>query len=447
MGACINSSNIIKLITNRRYRFEYLSHRHLLNWMSDKRYLKYMYSVRMNESLDIIHPETYNEKLQWLKLYYRLPIMPKLVDKYEVKKYVSKLLGPEFIIPTLGVWDKFDDIDFASLPNQFVLKCTHDSGGIFICKDKSKLDYQKAEQKIEHSLSRNYYYYGREWPYKDLKPRIIAEDYMVDSKKHNSQITSTHINGEIPEVISVCKQRFKDTYIADDFSHNGWEVFIIDIDGRQDSQTISFPETFYELIELSQKLKKYFQISHLTIYTFDRKRCFGTITLQSTSKIEYLTSNLCRKEMNIGEWAAFPSNGGVLFSNRDLHLYVNGFGDVTDAGELKDYKFFCFNGKVKCFKVDYDRFTNHRANYYDTEGNLLPFGEVAYPPDPYKEIILPEEIHKMIEMAEVLAKGMPFVRVDFYNVDHRVYFGEIIFCPASGFGKIEPTEWDKELGK
>ena len=151
-----------------------------LNWMPDDMYLRCQYWAHMKRKLNLKDPKTFNEKLQWLKLYDRKPIYTTMVDKYAVKKYVADLIGGEYIIPTLGVWDSFDQIDFDSLPDQFVLKCTHDSGGLVICRDKSKLDKAAAKRKIEASLKQNYYWNGREWPYKDVKPRIIAEHYMED---------------------------------------------------------------------------------------------------------------------------------------------------------------------------------------------------------------------------------------------------------------------------
>lgn len=147
----------------------------LANVLSDKTFIKIEYRNRMRKKLNLKNPQTFNEKLQWLKIYDRKPIYTTMVDKYEVKNYVADKIGDEYIIPTLGVWDSFDEIDFDSLPDQFVLKCTHDSGGLVICKDKSKLNKEKAKKKIELSLNRNYYYHGREWAYKDVKPRVIAE--------------------------------------------------------------------------------------------------------------------------------------------------------------------------------------------------------------------------------------------------------------------------------
>ena len=151
-----------------------------LNWLPDKIHLNTMYKLIMKKKLDLKNPKTFNEKLQWLKMYDRHPKYVQMVDKYEAKKYVTEKIGPEYIIPTYGVWNSFDEINFEILPNQFVLKCTHDCGGLVICRDKSSFDMEMARKKIDRCLKRNYFYYGREWPYKNVKPRVIAEKYMQD---------------------------------------------------------------------------------------------------------------------------------------------------------------------------------------------------------------------------------------------------------------------------
>ncbi len=154
----------------------------------DKPYLKAMYFLRMRKKLNLNNPVTLNEKLQWLKLYDRKPIYSEMVDKYAAKEYAANLIGREHIIPTIGVWDTFDEIDIESLPEQFVLKCTHDSGGLVICRDKARFNNEAARVKIESSLKRKFFYVGREWPYKNVKPRIIAEPYMVDGEEDENNI-------------------------------------------------------------------------------------------------------------------------------------------------------------------------------------------------------------------------------------------------------------------
>lgn len=288
----------IKLITDSNYRFLFLVSKGLFDKMDDRLYLEKFFEARIGRKLNLDFPKTFNEKLQWLKLHDRKPKYTTMVDKYVVKMYVADKIGEQYIIPTLGVWDTFDEIDFDKLPNKFVMKCTHDSGGLVICRDKVNFDKQAAKKKINRSLRRNYYYSGREWPYKNVPPRIIAEQYMEDS----------------------------------------------------------------------------------------------------------------------------------------------------ETSELKDYKFMCFNGKVKCSFVCSDRFSHKglHVTFFDRDWNVLPFDR-HYPR--VKEG-LPKPINyiKMIELAEILSKNIPFVRVDFYEVNKKIYFGELTFYPGSGLEEFTPEKWDRILG-
>lgn len=287
-----------KAVCNSDDRFLLLSSLSLFKDMNDEEYLKKLFKCHMKRELNLDNPQTFNEKLQWLKLYDRKPEYTTMVDKYAVKKYVADIIGEEYIIPTLGVWNHFDEIDFDKLPNQFVLKCTHDSGGIVICKDKNKLDLKSAKKKIEKCLKRNYYWSSREWPYKDVKPRIIAEPYMEDSK----------------------------------------------------------------------------------------------------------------------------------------------------AYELIDYKFMCFNGEVKCSFTCSERFSEDglKVTFFDKDWNVMPF-ERHYPAskNPPKK---PINYDKMIQFSEQLSKGILFVRVDFYEINGQLFFGELTFYPGGGFEEFTPEEWDYKLG-
>lgn len=264
----------------------------------DKTMLSIQYKAHFNKKLNLKAPKTFNEKLQWLKLYNRDTEQIRLVDKYEVKKYIADTIGEEYVIPTLGVYDSFDEIDFSKLPERFVLKCTHDSGSTVICHNKESFDIEAARKKLTQKLSMNLFWHGREWPYKTVRPRIIAEKYVT-------------FDGEAPE----------------------------------------------------------------------------------------------------------------------------------------DYKFFCFNGEAKCFKVDYDRFKNHRANYYTLQGELMKFGEVVCPPDFERKVRLPKHLDRMVDLATRLSAGHPFLRVDFYELGDSILFGELTFYPAAGFGLFTPEEWDNTLGE
>lgn len=165
-----------------RHYVERANDKGFFRWMPDKCCLHLLYWARLGKRLNLRNPQTYNEKLQWFKLYNRKPEYTMMVDKYEVKKYIADKVGAEYIVPALGVWQRFDDIDFDILPNRFVLKCTHDSGGLVVVRDKETLDLDTAKKKLEKSMKTNYYLHGREWPYKNVKPRIIAESYLEDTE-------------------------------------------------------------------------------------------------------------------------------------------------------------------------------------------------------------------------------------------------------------------------
>ncbi len=281
--------------------YAFLSSRRLLKWMSDEAFLKLAFRIRMGKKLNLKNPQTFNEKLQWLKLYDRKPEYTRMVDKYEVKLYVAERIGEEYIIPTLGLWERFEGIDFDSLPDQFVLKCTHDSGGLVICRDKSKLNMEAAKKRINKSLKRNYFYCGtREWPYKDVVPRIIAEKY----------------------------------------------------------------------IENSQKADK----------------------------------------------------------NLDV------------------YKIFCFGGTPRIIQtIQNDKTKEETIDYFDVDWNLLEMRQNY----PNSKVYLdrPTNLCQMLELASVLSQGHPFLRVDFYEVEGKLYFSELTFYSDSGLAKFTPECWDERLGR
>lgn len=170
---------IKQFITDEDYRWMILANKGFLNWMDDEAYIRMQYKIYFGRKLNLEYPETFNEKLQWLKLHDRRPEYTMMSDKYLVKDYISEKLGEKYIIPTLGVWENPKDINFDDLPEQFVLKCNHNSGlGMCICTDKTKLDIKKVRKNLKKGLKQNFYLNGREWPYKNIKPRILAEKYI-----------------------------------------------------------------------------------------------------------------------------------------------------------------------------------------------------------------------------------------------------------------------------
>lgn len=291
---------LLKAIIDPSTRFTCLAARGFFDYVPDEEYIHRMFWAKMGYQLDLARCATFNEKLQWLKLYDRKPLYTSIVDKYEVKKYVSEIIGEKYVVPTLGVWNSIDRIDFGKLPNQFVLKCTHDSGGVCLVKNKDEESVNKAIKTINRSLRRNYYYLYREWPYKHVTPRIIAEQYLNSNTQGGIVDYKIHcFNGE-PTIILVCANRYSESGLTEDFYDIKWN-----------------------------------------------------------------------------------------------HLQV-------------------------------------RRPKYRNAVNLIP---------------MPQELDEMIELSRCLSKGFPFLRVDFYIVQHKVYFGELTFFPNGGFEKFIPESFDLEMGK
>lgn len=289
---------IKSFLTDKKYRCSFLNSYGFYKHLSDEKLIRKLYKTYFGREIDLENPKTFNEKQQWLKLYDRKAIYTTMVDKYEAKNYVAERIGTEYIIPTYGVWDSFDEIDFDALPNQFVLKCTHDSGGLVIVRDKKKLDKKAAKAKIERSLKTNYYYHGREWPYKNVKPRILAETYMED----------------------------------------------------------------------------------------------------------------------------------------------------TTTKELRDYKFFTFNGEAKALFVATERQSGDepKFDFFDMDYKHLPIRNGH----PNADVLpkKPDTFEEMRVLAEKLSVGIPTLRVDFYEVNGKCYFGELTFFHFSGMTPFEPEEWDYTFG-
>lgn len=286
-----------RILKNPYIMIGILNRKGLLKWISDESYLKWRFEKSLGYPLNLSNPTTFNEKLQWLKLYDRKPKYTNLVNKYKVREYIKEKIGEDYLIPLYGVWSNFDEINFHELPKSFVLKTTHDSGSVVICKDRSNFDKEKARKILSKSLKNNYYYSGREWPYKNTERMIIAEKYMED----------------------------------------------------------------------------------------------------------------------------------------------------IETGELRDYKFFTFNGAVKFMFIASDRGKNTSFDFYDREFNHIPVSQ--HYPNSNKQILKPNNFEKMIELAEKLGSEFPHVRVDFYEANNKIYFGELTFTHFSGFYKFKPLKYDHIFGE
>ena len=296
-----------KYFQDQDYRFLVNSAHGFYDSMPDEEYLRRMFKARMGYELDLDNPKTFNEKLQWLKLHDRKPIYTTMVDKYEAKKYVASIIGEKYIVPILGVWDQFDDIDFDSLPNQFVLKTTHDSGGVVICREKSILDMNSAKQQIMNSLKHNFYYKFREWPYKNVKPRIIAEKYLEDEYGEVIRDYKVMCFNGTPRLIELHQGR-NTAYQTQDFYDLNWNKTSISNAGLPNYQVsdtqVDRPETLGEMLELSTILSKNMYHIRVDWYQVRGKVYFGELTFFDGSGFDPFVN--LEDDLLLGSWITLP---------------------------------------------------------------------------------------------------------------------------------------------
>lgn len=297
-------------ITDGDYRFRFLASKGFYKGMTDEDYLKKMFRASLGRELDLVHPITFNEKLQWLKLFDRKPEYTVMVDKYRVRDYIAKTIGEEYLIPLLGVWDSPDDINFDALPNQFVLKCNHNSGlGMCICRDKSILDIEKVKRDLRAGLADDYYYFTREWPYKDVPRKIICEKYMTDNGDQLSDYKVHNFNG-IPKLILVCRDRFKNSGLTEDFYSDQWEHLDIRRPEHPNANyDIPMPAELQEMLKLSRVLSKGISFVRTDFYTIQGKVYFGEITFFPASGMENFEPTSIDEKL--GGWLSLPTEGGT----------------------------------------------------------------------------------------------------------------------------------------
>lgn len=278
--------------------------KYALRFLPDRAYIQLYYVSRFRRFADLKHPKTFNEKLNWLKLHDHNPLYPTLVDKYEVKQYVAEKIGPEYVIPTLGVWEHFDDIDFDSLPDQFVLKCTHDSEGVVIVRDKEKLDKTAAKQKIEAALRVNFYYIGREWPYKSVRPRIIAEQLLVDpSGDELKDYKLMCFNAEV-KCTFVCSNRDSAGGLCINTYDRQWQPLPFGRENPRNPVETEKPVCYEKMVELAQTLSRNISFARVDFYEVDGRPFFGELTFYPGSGMKRFVPESW--DDTLGQWLRLP---------------------------------------------------------------------------------------------------------------------------------------------
>lgn len=288
-----------RFLFDSQIRFDYLSKLGVFNWMNDESYLKLLYQVRTGEKLNLDNPTRLNEKLQWLKINNRKTQYTMLADKYLVKEYIKESIGEKYVVPLLGMWENVEDINFDLLPEKFVIKCNHTSStGVVICRDKKELNLNDVKTQLKTGLKTNYYYRSREWPYKNIKRVIFAEEFLENQ----------------------------------------------------------------------------------------------------------------------------------------------------DGSEIIDYKFYCYGGEPRYFMVSYGEASHHVRNHkFDMDLRSIDYLFKDKPVIDEESICMPNNIQEMIAIVRKLAVGFPHIRIDLYNVNGKVYFGEFTFYSGGGFINIKSREYEQQL--
>ena len=296
---------IKKYIFSSGYRFLINSGYGKYNDMPDAEYLSRKFAAVFGRRLPLEAPKTLNEKLQWLKLYDRKPEYTVMVDKYKARDYISEKIGSQYLIPLLGVWDDPNEIDFSAFPDKFVLKCNHNSGlGMCICKDKSALNIKKVKAELKRGLKQDYYLTGREWPYKNVPRRIIAEEFMKSDAGGLSDYTVHCFNGE-PKLILVCKDRFTSTGLTEDFFSSDWEHLDIRRPSHPNSKTeITKPDELSEMLTLARKLSEDIPFLRVDFYIIEHKVYFSELTFYPASGFERFVPE--KWDETLGSWLELP---------------------------------------------------------------------------------------------------------------------------------------------
>ena len=412
----------------------------------DKLYLSLRYRCQMGKWIDWKNPRTFTEKLNWLKVYDVKPEYTIMVDKYAAKEYVASIIGEEYIIPTLGVWDKVEDIDWDILPNQFVIKTTHagGGGGVVICKDKRRFDKENAIDKLSRSMRIKPGQDFREKPYMKVPKRILAEKYMTDASRPDVDDLVDYkffcFDGQ-PRYCQVIRdRRTNETIDFYDMDWNHMPFVGLNPVARNGLTPVARPVNLEIMKEICCKLSKDMKFSRIDLYEINGKEYFGEITFYPAGGFGEFTP----KEWNerLGDLVNLNgvNRGGVIcrVSGNCIEYFR-----ANDNAALKDYKFFCFDGVPRFLYVSDS--SKHESIFLNTDWSLAGIGR-----DDYKALkefpAKPENLTEMLNVARKLSAGLPHIRIDLYDVCGKVYFGEMTFYTGGGFIPFNPKSCDTMIG-
>ena len=272
-----------------------------MKFIPDKLMIKIEYRLKIKKPLRLNPPKTFNEKLQWLKLNDRKPIYTVMADKYACRKYIEKRIGKDYLVPIYGVWNNVKSIPFDSLPNEFVIKCTHDSGSVIVCRDKEKLDIKNTKKFLNSRLNKNSFWYGREWPYKNIKPRIIAEKLLKDDCYENLPVFKIFcFNGE-PRIIQQLLNDKQPNETVDYFDTN-WKRLNMKQRFPNSQTPIDKPKTLTEMLDIARKLSKGTKFLRIDLYEVNKKIIFSEHTFYTDAGYSIFEPEEEKWDERLGKW-------------------------------------------------------------------------------------------------------------------------------------------------
>ena len=410
--------------------------------------LRLQYWLQTGRKLNLKNPKRFTEKLQWYKMKYRNPDMLRCTDKYEVRKYIEEKGFGDYLIPLIGVYDRVKDIDYAKLPNQFVAKSTDGGGGnqVLVCKDKSSLseaDFKArlsgwmAARKVKKQA-------GREWAYENDYPRRIIIEQLIGADVLTKDIPDYKFfcfDGEAHYCQLINDRSTEETIDFYDMEWNHMSFRGLNPSCNNAKSSAEKPTDFEQMKEIARKLSKGFPFVRVDLYSVKEGIYFGELTFYPASGYGHFTPD--EWDEKLGDLLAVPAEKLI---GGGKSLICNGF--IDGLNDLKDYKFFCFNGKVSYIYGISDRRVGQsvQLGIYDADFHKL---DVSRNDERPQEIPLPKPLNfdRMMTIAEGLSKDFPHVRVDLYNIAGRIYFGELTFYDGSGYMTFNPDSFDEELGR
>ena len=416
--------------------------------ISDRTAIAIQYRTLIGKWPDLDNPVTFNEKLQWLKLHDRNPQYTIMVDKFRSKEWVAETIGDQYVVPVYQVWENVEDVDVDKLPNRFVLKTNHDQGGVIICRDKDHFDLDNAKKLLALHMKRNLFWYGREWPYLNVKPLIFAEKYLEPTHERVDNLTALRIvDGQLGAL------HMKNRIFAHEASHHffndRWHQLSIAERSSSCSYDVSSPLHFEQMKRTVDAIADVIPVLDITFYESTQSLYFGELVISPGIELDSVAQcgadEIFDCSINLSD---SNQDLGWLFINNHVMIWIHKGSSCVSGSEehdLTDYKVLCFSGIPKFIEVHKGRSTLHTQDVYDASWNLTSIVQPDTPCSGHR-LPAPEVLDEMLECSSRLSEGLAHLRVDWYVNNGQLKLGELTFYDGSGYVPFSKVSDEVMLG-